>query len=70
MSVLLTKYFKAHLGGPNLLMVLFPSSYTVNTLYFHISMGRMEKEEERMNIRKSFPNYHESLQHLKYLSCL
>ena len=53
-----------------MLMVLFPSSYTVNTLYFHISMGRMEKEEERMNIRKSFLNYHESLQHLKYLSCL
>lgn len=53
-----------------MLAVPFPSSQTANALYFRISAGRMEEAEKRMDICKSFFNYHESLQHLKYLSCL
>lgn len=57
-------------GGASLLAVPFPSSQTAHALYFHISAGRMEEVEKRMDICKSFFNYRESLQHLKYLSCL
>lgn len=69
-SVLLKKYFKAHLGGVQLadgpVPIFLHSEYFVFP-HQHGEDGERGGENE---YSKSFLNYHESLQHLKYLSCL